>query len=637
MALAVVIGLILRLLPALLDPGIQFLGDSAYHARLIQVTTDSGRLPSIDPLSEAPGGRPTAKLLPTGLYQVAAAFSRCWHAAHLPDAPGPLEFFTALMGALVALPVFLATLAVFGDPRAAAWSALVASILPAHVAKTAGFWLRYDALGTFLITLHVAFAFRALRPTGRRSADAEAGAPKWRGFLDPALSGLCLLAAVWSWRVALIVPLAEALYVAAWTSVRGVERPLRLWFTALTLIGTVGLPAIEYLRAQHFVLSAAWLFGLGLAGAMWLPVWRGSVARGVVVVLVGLAAWAVGSVTGPLREYDAVFAMVEAKLSGLLHLSHSLDPRSALMLDVEELQGTSLLNLLFASHKFFLLGTLFVLAPFLVWAYAPKRGPRFVESPSGAGLLAAFSAVLWVQALLLERGSVLLAPFVAMVTGGLLALAWPSAPIPAPAPPAGRKRERPATERRAGGAPTWLRATLAVAIGGTAVCGVLMAATRHARLDPMLDEALGYLQRETPSGAVVVGFWDYGYEIQAHAGHPTVVDGLLESPVNRDRILEYEAAFMKDGTAPLLALCRRDRASYVMVPRRAAMFYAMARRQDPALARHLMTGEPLTDQDLSHGLVRLLTDPAHVAPFSPVFENHGFRIFRILAPAGETG
>src|SRR6185369_5713218 len=107
-------------------------------------------------------------------------------------APGPLQFFTALMGALVALPVFMATLAVFGDRRAAAWSALVASTLPTHVAKTAGFWLRYDALSTFLITLHVAFAFRALRPTGRSSADAEVGAPGWRGFLDPALSGLCL-------------------------------------------------------------------------------------------------------------------------------------------------------------------------------------------------------------------------------------------------------------------------------------------------------------------------------------------------------------------------------------------------------------------------------------------------------------
>src|SRR5439155_1565106 len=76
--------------------------------------------------------------------------------------------FTALAGALIVVPVWLATRAVGGSAGTAWIAALIIETLPAHLHRTFGYWVRYDALGGLLIAAHVAFVLRALRPTATR-------------------------------------------------------------------------------------------------------------------------------------------------------------------------------------------------------------------------------------------------------------------------------------------------------------------------------------------------------------------------------------------------------------------------------------------------------------------------------------
>jgi hypothetical protein len=628
--LALVMGLALRVIPELRDPGIQFLVDAAYHARLAEAAGGPGGLPALDRMSEAPVGRPTGAILPTGLYLLAAGFERAFGAPSGDERP--LLLLMALIGALVVVPVYASTSALFADRRAAAVSALVAAVLPAHVARTADFWLRYDGLGTLLLTAHAAFAFRALT-ADHRPAGMSGKRSWWPDHADAAASALFLLAATWVWRVALIVPWIETAYVAARFLLRGAEPGVRRWFSTLVLAGTIGFPAIEYLRVQRFVFSTGWLLAVLVVVTLWLPLLdsRGRAVRAWTLAAIGGIAWLVGSTLAPLREYGAISAMLGVKLAGWFHVPHSPDPRAALMLDVEELQGLTPFDLLVAPRVFFVLGTFFFVAPLLLWARAGRPRGAALDPGPAAGLLAALSATLWCLALLFQRNTVLLAPFVAMIIGALLARRRSvSQPAPAKRDPHRRKRAPEAKWAGASGRRRpWLDAVLILGIVATAACGVMMATSRRARLDPALEDALRFLRQRTPSEAIVLGLWDAGYDIQRYATRATVVDGLLESPVNQERILAYEAALMADGLAPLLRLCRRDQASYLIVPRRVPEFFAMVRRQDPALAEKLRVGEKLTDRDLNRGLFRLLTDPAHVAPFEPVFQNGGFQMFRL--------
>src|SRR5439155_8250058 len=176
--------------------------------------------------------------------------------------------FTALAGALIAVPVWLATRAVGGSAGTAWIAALIIETLPAHLHRTFGYWVRYDALGGLLIAAHVAFVLRALRPTATRRLDAVAAL-------------LLLIAAAGTWRVSLVVPPLEAAWALAVIVARGAERPVREWMVLLGVGGTIAFAMMDPMRAQQFTRSGAWLFVLGAAAACSSPTSRESARIGI--------------------------------------------------------------------------------------------------------------------------------------------------------------------------------------------------------------------------------------------------------------------------------------------------------------------------------------------------------------------
>src|SRR5262245_3697093 len=166
LGLCVVLGLALRLLPWWLEPTAALRDDAGYHTRLVAATAALGHVPARDPLSEPPQGRRLADHLPLGLYLAAAAFHRALAPLDGADVRTHTIVFVALAGACVAIPVFLATRALGTGARAAWLAAFVIATLPAHLHRTFGHWVRYDALGATLLVAHLAFALRALRPPG---------------------------------------------------------------------------------------------------------------------------------------------------------------------------------------------------------------------------------------------------------------------------------------------------------------------------------------------------------------------------------------------------------------------------------------------------------------------------------------
>jgi hypothetical protein len=612
LAVAVVLGFALRIAPCVRDPGFEFIADGQYHERLVRQVVATGRLAALDSLSNAPAGRRTTSHLPAGLYVAGAWFHRALAASGRDDLRWNLAMLAALAGALIALPVWLGTLAAFRDGRAAALAALLVVFLPAHLDRTQGTALRYDALGATLVTAHAALVLAALAESRPRR--------RWLLALGAALA---FVAAMGVWRVSLLVLELELAFSVLRYALRGPEPAMRALWLAQALVGAAGLMPVTYLSEHRFLLSPVWLGVVGFALAQRIPGARRWPVRAAALGAVAAIAIACGRLEAA-ADYSGLASMLKSRLG----LARGHDPDAALMLGVQELQGVSLGRFLTSGQVFSWLGTVFVAAPALFGWLGGRPGARQASRMEAAPATLAFlAAALGIATLLFRRGCVLLAPFLAMVVGGLLVRLWAGGEVEAPP-------NRARTPSRARPAGRTIAALLASAAAAAAVAsGVIMAATSARRLPPGQRIAIDYLRTHTPPGAIVMSAWSSGYEIQARAGRATFVDGLLESAENRRRIIELYGALMDPAPARLEALCRRYRAGWLLLPASAGIYAVAAVTGDPlagVLARHeAVPRGPLTD----HLIVHLLEGDTTYAGLRRVFASGGQAVIEVAGGA----
>jgi hypothetical protein len=615
--LAVVIGLYVRLLPNLLHPGLPAVSDAAYHVRMVEQTVRSGRLPAVDSLSNAPEGRRTARELPVGLYTIGALAHRGLSALGSRDLRWNLALLVALCGGLIALPVWLGTRVAFGSSVAASLAAACAVMIPAHLGRSYGFWLRYDALGTLLAVTHVALAMVTLASSQPRQRFALAAA-----------SAFCLVAAVWVWRVSFIVLALELAFVVYRFASRGPEPALRDLWLAIALIGTPGFAAIEYLRARGFVLSPPWLFAIGLAIALCVPPFR----AGRALRVGAMAAAAALAVALGWSHIPAGYAGLGTLVPARLGLVRGHDPVAVLMTEVQELGSISLWTLVAGSQELFVLGAWLLAAPALFWWLAGRPRPARWNLAPAAALLALVTAGLGAGTLLFERASVLLAPFTAMTLGGLgamLAQAPAPAPAPSPAPAARRGHKSPqrGTRIRRG-----LAAALALSAIATCAAGIDQALTSGSSVQPSQEEAIDFLRDHTPRDAVILSFWDAGYDIQARAARATAMDGLLESDENRRRIFAFDSALMAPTPELLERLCARYRARWFLVPPLPYIYTVAAVAGDPIAAKIARGEELQLGIDTERVLYHLMEADVPVPRFRLAFQAAGYRVYEYVPP-----
>jgi len=608
--LAVVIGLYVRLLPNLLHPGLPAVSDAAYHVRLVRETVTAGRLPAFDLLSEAPAGRRTARELPVGLYAIGTIWHRALAALGSRDLAWNLALLIALAGGLIAVPVWLGTRAAFGNASAAAVAALAVVLIPAHLQRTYGFWLRYDALGTLFAASHVALALATLATPEPRRRRALAMA-----------SAVMLVAAVWVWRVSLIVLGFELAFAVVWFAARGAEPALRDLWVAIAAIGSAGFAAIEYLRARGFILSPPWLFAIGLAIALCLPPLRAGRRRAP--RFSAIAACAALALVAGWSHVPAGYAGLGTLLPARLGLSRGHGPLAVLMTEVQELAGISLWTFASGSQELFVLGAWLLASPLLFWWLAGRPRLAIWRLDPAAALLALVTAGLAACTLLFERASVLLAPFAAMTLGGL---GTRLGAAPAPAQP--RRRD----QRRAARVRISLAVALAASAIATAAAGILQARTSGSMIQPEQEPAITFLRNHTPRATVILAFWDAGYDIQARAARATVMDGLLESDENRRRIFAFDRALMAPAPDSLAALCDRYRARWFLVPPLPYLYTAAAVAGDPIAARIARGEELRVGVDTEKVLYHLMEADAAVPGFRPAFEAGGYRVYEFIPP-----
>jgi asparagine N-glycosylation enzyme membrane subunit Stt3 len=633
LVLALLVGVLLRLWPSTHPPGTRFIADSAAIARLALASAPTGRLPSVDSLAEAPGGRSLGPVLAPGLIVSAGVFARAVAALGGHDRALSLVWFGALCGGLIAVPVFLWARLAWGPGWAAPFSALAIACLPAHLHRTFGYFLRYDAAGSLLVTAQLAALAAALAAT-RASVR--------RGWA--AAAALLLLAALWQWRVPLVVPLLEAGFVVLVLLIRGAGPELRDTFPPMVLIVTPGLFGLEYLRAQGFPLSFTWLAVAAIAGVLFVPRLAPGRARAgerAVWVAAGLAlAFVISRLTASPSPYSAAAGLLPLKVKMLLHLPVSPTPIETLLLSIEELSVLPPLPLTIGAMNLAFLGPWLVLAPLGFWLLAGRPGWRRIAAMRADHLLLiTIGAAFLVLTVLLARTKVLLAPLAAVVAAGLLNRLLQPVPPGRPARPPSRGTRRAAVPAPAHGTSVrrMMAALLVLCVAGNAAVSVGIAGSRDSRPEPEFLEALRWLREHTAPGAVVATVWEKGYEVQSYAERPTLTDGFLESDVVLRRVNEVAHAFLQPSAEPLAAWCRAHGARDLLVPPSTQLLPVALLTGDPIVPK-LRASRALTPAEADRVLIRMMVFGQDEPPFTKVFESGFWRVYRLDAePAATAG
>jgi asparagine N-glycosylation enzyme membrane subunit Stt3 len=527
--------------------------DPAFHLRMAAVVRDHGALPELDPLGFPPAGRPVAALLPTLLYPTLAGFERALRTLGIDvGIQTSALYMTAILGGLIALPVWGVARGLGLGPGAALLAALFAAVTPAHVHRTAAHWVRYDALGSLLLVAHAGAVTLAL---AARRGRVLIGAS--------ACAAVALALALAVWRVAILALALEALFLLGLFLTRRLRTPHLIAFAPTLAAGLAASLAIPYLLAGPFLLSrtGALVFltlGLLLADAatalhavrsVWGHATRIGLVGGILAVSLFLAAPSPADRLGDALGW---------KLG-----RHPAGPAAALLATATELESPRLAHLL-APDYFSALGPCALL--FALGRRFPRRRPALTPPAPGAESGLRFwhgaTALLFVATLVFARNKVLLGPFLALYP----ALLW-----------RGLRGRRSVALRRIG---------LGLLLGAAVLtCADAFRLTRilPVRLDPDDRRALTWLRSAAHPGDVLLGDWGRGYAVEWHGGLASATDGLLEVPGMAERIAAFGHALYAEDPRPLAELCRQVGARFLWVPGDKRRVHALYAGLDPTV------------------------------------------------------
>ena len=616
--IAVAIGVALRLIPCIHRPDFQWVADAAYHGRLIVQSEETGRLAEVDRQSNAPAGRRTAHELPIGLYRVGIALTRELGDHGAKDSRWSLAGLIALCGGLIAIPAWIGARAASGRALAAGLAALIAVVLPSHLTRSYGYWLRYDAPGTLLIASHAALAIAAL----------ASGAATRRRLLSLG-SAVLLVAALWVWRVTQVVLLLELAFVLIWIVARGADERVRDWWPTIVVLGTAGVFGIEYLRVQRFVVSPLWLASIGAAIVALVPplgASRRRAVRALAVIAVGALAVAFGR-SSAASGYGTLAALVRARFGGGV----ALDPGTALLREVEEMRGMSPWTFVAGPDELFLIGAWLLAAPWLLaWLAGGSWRARLAAIEPAPAWLGVVTTGLVASTFLFARTSALLAPFAAIALGVLGAKLFEPHRVQVEAAGGARTKRgghSPRTPRSGTAGRRALAYAFALTVAATAVAGTVQAFGAFSRLPDDKREALAFVADQAPRDAIVLSLWDDGYDIQMYGRRPTVVDGLLESVENRTRIVALDRALMQPTPDSLAALCDHSSARWLFMPP-ASFLHSVAVVAGDPVAGKIERGQPLVaGVDTRHIAFPLMMGDAAIPGFRLAHASGGYRVY----------
>jgi hypothetical protein len=248
----------------------------------------------------------------------------------------------------------------------------------------------------------------------------------------------------------------------------------------------------------------------------------------------------------------------------------------------------------------------------LIIALAARKARRAMltelASPDRVVYLVTTMLVL-VLTLLFARSKVLLAPLVAVAVGG--AVQWGRQSL-------GRSH---VVHRGA-------MALIAVAFLWTAWDAWQLMSTRRSSLDPNLRAMHVTIGETTSPADIIVAPWELGYDMQRYAGRATLMDGLLESRVGRERILAFARAAMHPSPDSLAAFCETHGSRWLLVPP-STHLYGITVLVDPPLAEKVLAAVPLTPREAQPTIIQMMVLGGDRGGFREHARHGEYRLMRL--------
>ena len=303
-------------------------------------------------------------------------------------------------------------------------------------------------------------------------------------------------------------------------------------------------------------------------------------------------AWAASRILAPAGVVGEQLAILPARLGFA-----APSPWLALQLIVDESRAASLKDLFGPGFLSWSAAWFFLFWALVLWV----RKRRLANLPEGLFLI--FAAGVTALTLLFARDKVLLGPVAAIALGVLLG-------------------EFAAKKR-------WLiAAALAVCLVVTAYHSIRIAISRRSDVEPTYAAAIRYLGENAPAGTTILSPWEFGYDLQAYSGRATATDGLLEAPLNRERIAAFAHAAFEPAPDSMLALARRVNAGYLLAPP-SDHLYGIALVAGVPFRDKLASGQALEPDESQGVLVQMSVLGRSYPGIEKVFERGAYRVYRV--------
>jgi asparagine N-glycosylation enzyme membrane subunit Stt3 len=203
--------------------------DAAFNYRMTYLLLQDGTVPAIDPLSTYPEGKAVTALLPTGLYEACAAFSKGVNLFTSVPLTTVVLLFCALCGSLIALPVYFTSLELYRSGPVALASAALAGVIPVYMERTLCYWYRDEILAVPVLFLSFLFFLKIFDSSDDR-----------RAFLSGSIAMALLVAAFYVWRLCVLFLVAYGISLV-YLVLRSTKNIRRVVIAGLLLLCVCGI------------------------------------------------------------------------------------------------------------------------------------------------------------------------------------------------------------------------------------------------------------------------------------------------------------------------------------------------------------------------------------------------------------
>ncbi len=582
--------------------------DYGFHLRMTEEILQNGRIAPVDNLAWYPDGKPVLDLLPIILYYLGAGFFLIYKHFSSGSVQDSIVLFYAILCSLTMVAVYFLVKVVEKKDYIAFIGAALAAVMPGHLVRTFCTRYRYEGPGVLFLLINLTLFIKALQTRSKKHF-----------YIYSISSAFFMFLSVGTWRVSLLFP---TLYCFAFFLLLFLKRTD--WkFLGAFMIQAIGVTLcallFRFLFSQNYIFAhnSLLVIGLGIVAALtkwWKKTDTHTVKVDPATLLIPLAMILIIPLFQLSSGYESFVKILMFKIAFIFKKFAVTGIENILFLNTAELSSTKFWDMF--KWDMCSWGAIFIfLYPISLIFFRAKRE----KMPTGEIILGVFFFTIFILTLLFYRNKVLLSIFVA-IAGAISVnrtinfinrFSWHKLGISA-----------------------CLILTSVIIIGSAWQGGTYVTVVRVA-MRPYLQETLLEFEKINSDRLPTLCYWSYGYAIQRYAHCPTYLDGLLESPLVHERLVEMSRLLLQDDETVFYDFCKKYGMEYFVVDADASrtQLYALY-AEYPYGLYYMYDRRTRSEQPTPNGANIMRTkfsfNPQQLTKFKLVYNNARFRIYRIL-------